>query len=278
MTSFNFFGKMKRALVVVPLVFLSAFPGLSNAESTTSLELAKQSVSNYIGAVQSGNVTEAIKWVVDTRFSSEQEQIEQYKESLTTDPFANATIESVVPNFSDSSFIANLELTRKENGEINKISLPVVERDGTWKLFLNGQETRSTAAQKLFNTQNNKRLIAPLASTFLGSYEDSTVSQGNSIYSNKFDMTETVLGITGWQQVPGLTSDSTMRYSVVYKGFLSDDTIGEIFHTGFNNWNGNAFYETISVASAHAPQGVYLKVSNPSVSHWVRVRGHIYGN
>ncbi|WP_340003377.1 hypothetical protein MHH52_14860 [Paenibacillus sp. FSL K6-0276] len=277
MTSFNFFGKLKRTLVVVPLVLLSAFPGLSNAEATSPLELAKESVSNYIDAVQSGDITEAVKWVVDTRFSSEQDQIEQYNDNLTTDPFSNASIESVLPD-SDSSFIVTLDLTRKENGEINKISLPVIEHEGTWKLLINGVETMSTAAQKLSNTQNNnKSLIAP-QSVNIGNYGDSTVGKGDSIYSNQFNMTETVLGITGWQQVGGVTVESTMRYSVVYKHFYGDDTIGEIFHTGFNYWNGAAFYETMSVAASHAPQGVHLKISNPSDAHAVRVRGHIYGN
>lgn len=268
---------MKRTLVVVPLVLLSVFPGLSNAESISPLELAKESVSNYVEAVQSGDITEAVKWVVDTRFSSEQDQIEQYKESLTTDPFSNASIESVVPD-SDSSFIATLDLTRKESGEINQISLPVIERDGIWKLFLNGVETKSTAVEKLSNLQNNKSLISPLASTLIASYGDETVGTGKSTYSSQFNMTQYSLGITGWQQVPGVTVESTMRYSVVYKGFFSDDTIGEKFHPGFNTWNGAAFYETISVASAHPPQGVYLKISNPSVAHAVRIRGHVYEN
>ncbi|MBT2290115.1 hypothetical protein J7E73_13360 [Paenibacillus albidus] len=239
MTNFNFFSKMKKTLVVVPLVLLSAFPGLTNAESTSPLELAKESVSNYVDAVHSGDVTEAVKWVVDTRFSSEQDQLKQYKESLTTDPFSNASIESIVPE-SDSTFIATLDLTRKENGETTKISLPVIEHDGTWKLFLNGQETMGAAAQKLSNTNNNKSIIAPLASTLLGSYGDSTVSQGSSIYSNQFNMTETTLGLTGWQQVPGVSSESTMRYSVVYKGFFSDDTIG------FPSLSLNAFGSSLS--------------------------------
>ncbi|AIQ60089.1 hypothetical protein [Paenibacillus borealis] len=197
---------------------------------------------------------------------------------MTTDPFSTASIESVVAE-SESKFIATLDLTRKENGETTKISLPIIEKDGTWKLFLNGQETMSTAAQKISDLQNkNKSIIAPLASTLLGSYDDTIVGTGNSFYSNQFNMTQTSLGITGWQQVPGVSVDSTMRYSVVYKGFFSDDTIGEIFHTGFNGWNGAAFYETISVGALNAPQGVYLKISNPSAAHAVRVRGHIYGN
>lgn len=272
---------MKKTLIVVPLVFLSAFPGFTNAESISQLELARQSVSNYIDAVYSGDITEAVKWVVDTRFDSQEEQIEQYNNALTSDPFSNASIVNVVPD-SDNSFIVNLDLTRKETGEINNISLPIIEHEGTWKLYLNGQETMSDAVRtrnlSITQNENNDSLVVPLDATYLGSYEDQMVSTGGSAYSNQFDMTALSLGITGWLQVPGVTSQTTIRFNVVYKGFFSDDEIGEAFHTGFNYWNGEAFYKTISVGAAHPPKGVNLKITNVSAVHWVRIKGHIYGN
>ncbi|TKH45840.1 hypothetical protein C1I60_05145 [Paenibacillus terrae] len=109
------------------MLAISVFPSLTGAESVSDEELAKQSVINYVEAVQTGNIYESVKWVVDTRFSSTDEQLEQYKESLSSNPFSDVSIKSIVPASNDT-FTASVELTRKDDGETNKVSYQVIKR------------------------------------------------------------------------------------------------------------------------------------------------------
>ncbi|MBE9917414.1 DUF4878 domain-containing protein [Paenibacillus donghaensis] len=276
MKLFSFKGKIKKAVLCVPLLVMSAFPGITGAEGITDAELAKESVSNFIEAAQSGNISDAVKWVVDTRFESTEEQVEQYKDSISSNPFSNASIKSIVPA-SENSFTASVDLTRKDTGEINNVLYPVIKQGDTWKVLINGQETMNNRVKKFIQLQEDKSAALPLASTHLGSYGDSLVKAGKSEYSNQFNMTEDRIGITGWQQIPGSLTKVDVRYSVVKKGIFSDDVYGQSFHNGMNYWDGEAFYTTVYTAG-QTYSNVYLKVTNEDLGNTVRVKGHIYGN
>ncbi len=191
-------GKVKKSLLLVPLLTISLFTGITNAESISSKELAEQSVNNYIKAVQEGDIAKAVNWVVDERFSTTEEQLSQYKEALISNPFSDVNLKSLTPN-SDGSYTALVELTRKDGGEKNTVSYPVIYKDNSWKLVINGQETMSKKVEKLIQYQNSA-VVSPLASTHLGSYSASLLKVGKSTYSDKFDMTENAVGVTGWQQ------------------------------------------------------------------------------
>ncbi|MBE0336121.1 DUF4878 domain-containing protein [Paenibacillus sp. 23TSA30-6] len=275
-SSFN--GKIKKTMLLIPLFAISVFPGFAGAESVSNEELAKQSIKNYVEAAQSGDASEATKWVIDTRFKSEQEQLKEYKESLSDNPFSDVSIKNVVSD-SDDTYTATVELTRKDDGSINTVTYPIVKKDDNWKVLVGGQETKSKKVEKLIQSQseeNSTSSVKPL-SIELTSYGDELVKSGNSIYSNsQFNMTEDRAGITGWQQIPGSVSKASVRYSIVKKGIFSDDAYGQVFQTGFNSWNGAAFYNTIYTGRQYS--GVYLKVTNEELGNTVRVRGHVYGN
>jgi hypothetical protein len=106
--SFN--GKIK-TMLLIPLFAISVFPGFAGAESVSNEELAKQSIKNYVEAAISGDASEAAKWVVDTRFNSEQEQLQEYKESASNNPFSDVSIKNVV-SASDDTYTATVELKR----------------------------------------------------------------------------------------------------------------------------------------------------------------------
>lgn len=277
------FRKMRKMLLMT-LVIMTIFPVTINANSlnNSELELAKQAVNNYIEATQKGDVYEAIKWVSDSRFDSIDDQISQYKESINTDPFSNVSIEKIVKD-SNSSFTVNLKMIRKENGEVNNVSLPVVNINGTWKLLIDGQETMSNAVRvKIQEERNiqeiNKDLISPFAAVNLGNYEASLAKSG-STYSGKFDMTDIIVGITGWQYNPGTTTSRVVMYQIVNKGLFSDDVLGETSQSGYYPTTSDAFYITLKLSNTFTPpKGVYLKAKNPSDITGVFVKGYIYEN
>ncbi|PPQ46865.1 hypothetical protein C5G87_19640 [Paenibacillus peoriae] len=266
---------------MIPLLAMSVFPGLTGAESVSNEELAKQAIKNYVEAGKSGDGLKASKWVIDTRFNSEEEQMKVYNESLKDNPFSDVNIKNVA-SASDDTYAATVELTRKDDGSINTVTYPIIKKNDSWKVLIDGQqETKSKKVEKLIQSQsventNNTSSVKPL-STELTSYGDELVKSGKSIYSNsQFNMTESSVGITGWQQVPGSVSKCAVRYIIVSKGIWSDDAYGQIFQTSFNYWNGAAFYNTIYAGQTRS--GVYLKVTDEELGNTVRVRGHIYGN
>lgn len=267
--------KVTKSLLLVPLLVLSLSTGITNAEPISSKDLAEQSVNNYIKAVQEGDISKAANWVIDERFSTAEEQLNQYKEALISNPFSEVNLKSITPN-PDDSYTALVELTRKDSGELNTVSYPVIYKDNSWKLVINGQETMSKKVEKLTRHQNSV-VISPLAATELGSYSEFLLKVGKSAYSNKFDMTENIVGVTGWQQIAGSVSDTTVRYSIVKKGLFSDDAYGQTFYTGWNYWNGAAFYITITTSS-RTYSGVHLKATNEDIGNSIAIRGHIYGN
>ncbi|MDN4090965.1 hypothetical protein [Paenibacillus polymyxa] len=275
--SFN--GKIKKTMLLIPLLAMSVFPSITSAESVSNEELAKQSIKNYVEAATSGDASEATKWVIDTRFDNEQEQLKGYKESLKDNPFSDASIKEVV-SASDATYKATVELTRKDDGSINTVTYPIIKKGDSWKVLINGQqETRSKKVEKLIQSQSqlkkNESAIKPSA-VELTSYGDDLVKSGDHIYSNqKFNMTTSSVGIQGWQQIMGSVSEMSVKYSVVDRGVFSDDEFGRTIHHGFNYWNGASFYETVNTGGQRV--GVYLKITDLD-SNTVRVRGHVYGN
>lgn len=273
-----------RRLMLISLVLLIISPNIINADSPidNEIELAKRSVISYIEATQSGDISEAIKWVIDTRFDTIDEQLNQYKESLTSDPFSTILIEDLVKE-TPSSYTVNLRLIRKDNGESNNLSLPVVNRNGQWKLLITGQETMSNAVRKQIQLERNslqikESIISPAAAVNLGNYEENLAKSG-STYSGKFNMTGLIIGITGWQYNPGTTSSRIVMYQIVKKGLFSDDVLGETSQSGYYPTSSDAFYITLKLSNTFTPpSGVYLKAKNPSDITGVFVKGYIYEN
>lgn len=184
----NFNSKTKKTMLLIPLLAMSVFPGLTGAESVSNEELAKQSIKNYVEAAKSGDALEAAKWVIDTRFKSEQEQLKEYKESLNDNPFSDVSIKNVVPASGDT-YTATVELIRKDDGSINTLTYPIIKKGDSWKVLIDGrQEIKTKWLEKYLQSQsaeNNTSSVKPL-STELTSYGGDTVwvSADDSIYSN----------------------------------------------------------------------------------------------
>ncbi|WP_379143083.1 hypothetical protein [Paenibacillus sp. sgz500992] len=279
MKKMSLFGKVTKTLIVIPLIVISAFSATTNASQISDQDLAKQSVSNYFNAIQDGDISEAVKWVIDTRFSSPEEQATEYQEFLTSDPFSVRTIESINSN-SDGTFTATIELTRKEDGSLNEITLPIVQKDGSWKLLIEGTETRNeNVITTYLNGNKSESTIMPMASVNIGNYGGVWLNGAGSTLSNKFDMHSLNIGVTVWQD-PGFSEEVIVTYQIVKNGWISYDVLGETIHgPTYKPTTGSADYIVVHNAnSGKAENGVYLKVINPSYTQGVFVKGYIYEN
>ncbi|OAB42306.1 hypothetical protein [Paenibacillus glacialis] len=268
--------KIKKTMLLVPLLVMSAFPGIVGAEGLSTEEIAKQSVSNYLEAAQSGNASEAVKWVIDTRFNSTEEQLQQYKESVN--PFSDVSLKSITPA-TNNTFLALVELTRKDDGEINEVSYPVIEQGDSWKVVIDGQETMSKKVDKLIKSKMSESKmseshISPLAD-HLGSFQD-YIGPGKKTYSNNFNMTADRVGITIWQEKTNYTKKVVVRYNIVNRNTFGDETLGQKIIDEYVPGDGSALYDTVYTGRTY--NNVSLKAINEELVDWIQVRGHIYGN
>uniref|UniRef100_A9U7N8 Predicted protein n=1 Tax=Physcomitrium patens TaxID=3218 RepID=A9U7N8_PHYPA len=256
------------------MILLTAAPVVSNAAPLDNEKLAEQAVNSYVTAIQQGNIDEAIKWVIDTRFSSTEEQKKSYEEN--NDLFSKVTVE-VVSDPENNSFAAKIDLTRRDDGTINEVSLPVIQQDGAWKVLLNGeQETKSSLVKTQYFSKEDSNVISPMASVLVGNYEY-YLSPGKATYTGSFNMVSLAVGISGWQHNPGSTKSVTGKYQVVSQGAFSDDVKGESFVTGYYPPSGSAFYTTIRIVSTTTPpQGVKVKAIDPSSQDGLDVKGYVY--
>lgn len=122
-------------------VFLSVSMSSVSKASIPDIQEAKISVENYIEAIENRNIDEIMNWVKDTRFNSPAQQRSQYLSMFSTDPFSNPKIINI-QKIDRSTMIASIELVRKENNNSEIVKLPVIKENGSWKLLINGVETR----------------------------------------------------------------------------------------------------------------------------------------
>ncbi|GED17889.1 hypothetical protein [Aneurinibacillus migulanus] len=168
-----------------------------NVGETTDIEDATQSVKAYFNAVKSGNVTEAMKHVIDVRNDkgdASATSYEEYKRMIEEDK-SEYELVSIEPA-NNTSFKANLKV--KVDGKSHNVAIPVVKNQGEWKLFVDGSVS--------FDTVNNSVSI-----NRLNSVSDSAALSNGSLSTDSFVLSEAVP--LAKYYITGLNSN---KYPVAY--------------------------------------------------------------
>ncbi|NKI22544.1 hypothetical protein HFN20_15180 [Paenibacillus dendritiformis] len=92
--------------------------------------------------------------------------------------------------------------------------------------------------------------------------------------TTKFDVDRRYLTIKGWQDT-GTSTEASVAYQVVVKGWFSDDVKGEKIIQGNYSKKGTWYEEQINVGSK-ALEGVHIKVKNLSSTNGVSGAGNAY--
>ncbi|MCM3342432.1 hypothetical protein M3650_28350 [Paenibacillus sp. MER TA 81-3] len=132
--------KITLGLTTLAIILSVSMSSVSKA-SIPDIQEAKNTVENYIEAIESKNVDEIMKWVKDTRFDSPAQQRSQYFTMFSNDPFSNASMINI-QKINNNTMSVSIELDRKSNKESEIIQLPVIKEDGKWKLLVAGVETK----------------------------------------------------------------------------------------------------------------------------------------
>lgn len=252
--------KRKSITLLATLFLLSTiFTFGVSASSSSEEESAKQSVINYIEAINTENPSEIVKWVEDIRFESTEDQIKQYEFLFTESNYSNYQLTEMNQNGQD--FKAKIKLDFKDNTESVFVDIPVRKVNNVWKLIVEGQEVRTNETISKISTPEiiSKSDVQPFADVAYWK-----MSLGITDYSTtSFNMTGRSVNIIGWQEVLGTQSEPTVSYQIVKKGFLTDDVLGETIIQGIYTQNGTRYNDSISTAMS-GNTGVHVKVVNYS--------------
>ncbi|MFB0841227.1 hypothetical protein [Paenibacillus oleatilyticus] len=243
-------------------------------------EEAKQSVQNYIKAIERKDVEEMTKWVKDTRFQSFGEQKQEYQKMFDVNPFSEFKIVDVKTRDEKTANVA-IELTRKDTKQIEKVELPIIkDNDSKWRLVLGDAETRDQNSITNGRVESQK-IISP-ASSSVAYYEFFLYKKGEIILPTKaystssFNMTGTSITINGWQQSTGSNTPVYVEYQIVVKGFFSDDVKGSFLLNGyFPKTNTDRWY-SYTISTSSPVQGAHLKIVNASAEIGCDGAGNVY--
>lgn len=252
--------RKRKSITLLATLFLlsSLFTFGVSASPSSEEEAAKQSVINYIEAINAENPSEIVKWVEDNRFESTEDQINQYEFLFTESNYSNYQLTDMNQNGQD--FEATIKLDFKDNNESVFLDIPVRKVDNVWKLIVEGQEVRTDdTISEISTPEITSSDVQPFADVAYWH-----MSIGKTTYSTtSFNMTGRSVNIIGWQEVLGTQSVPTVSYQLVQKGFLSDDVLGETIIQGIYTQNGTRYTDSISTAMS-GNTGVHVKVVNYS--------------
>ncbi|KAF6636905.1 DUF4878 domain-containing protein [Paenibacillus polymyxa] len=277
------------ALLISSLLLVIAPLSVTAASVQSEEESAKQAVVNYIDAINNKDADELAKWVDDSRFTSPDEQKKQYKELFQNDEFSSYSIGDFKQD--GKEYDVTIDLTRKDSGEVNTVTLPVVKYGDQWKLVVVGEETKSEQVKLQIQKdrgENDKieldknKIIKPQASA-IANWDFSLTKNDGGLYtrttaysSSSFNMTGNSLTMNGWQELPGTTSGVSLVYQIVKKGFVNDDVYGEQILSGRYRENGSWYSFSLSKSGLAPQTGLYIKISNPSAERGAMGAGNAY--
>ncbi|WP_430108855.1 hypothetical protein [Paenibacillus sp. B1-33] len=243
---------------------------------------AKEAVERYINASKQQDPGEMAKWAIDTRFRSTEEQINEYSSILRDNPFSSTELSSIIDN-GNNTLTANITLTRNDNGEKNNVSIPVINLDGDWKLYITGVETMSSDVKRDINKLNKFHAKNNVVTPFnqepgSHAYVNFSLMKPNcnfiycnkTAYSSTFDMDFSTVYIVGVQY----SRSDEVTYQIVKYGIISDDVYGANTFRGkytsdvpFEGWistvtrRDNVKLKVVNVSSDTGASG-YVNVYN----------------
>lgn len=105
----------------------------TNASASAEQEVSEV-VTQYLNALNDGDVTKAAQYVMDYRFRTQDELEDGYKELLKSDPITNAKVLAVSAQGRDRATVT-IGFTSHNAGDLEQ-SLVVEKKDGDWKVML----------------------------------------------------------------------------------------------------------------------------------------------
>ncbi|MCU6796528.1 hypothetical protein OB236_30825 [Paenibacillus sp. WQ 127069] len=149
----------------------------TSASAVSSEEAAvKQSVKNYISAVEKKDVNEMVQWVTDIRVSPDKQKL-LYNQVLNNNPFSDSKLIDFKQD--GEKWIANIALNRKDDTQTTEVvSIHLIKDNGKWKLLIEGVSTRNEKSLSSKAGPSSKSSIITPLSTSVSNYSFSLGKSG----------------------------------------------------------------------------------------------------
>lgn len=120
--------KLLKSLTVLFMMFIvTACTNQTNEE-----EIIKNNITSYLAAVESGTISEMIKYADDVRFPNKEDQKNEY-ESIQDD-ISETSLEKLV-KITETEYHAIIKY-KQANWDSTEITFPVIKKDDGWKIIV----------------------------------------------------------------------------------------------------------------------------------------------
>lgn len=99
---------------------------------TNDEEIIKKNITSYLAAIESGNISEMIKYADDVRFPNKQDQKNEYEN--IDDDISETSLDKLV-KITETEYHAIIKY-KQDSQDFTEITFPVIKKDDGWKIIV----------------------------------------------------------------------------------------------------------------------------------------------
>lgn len=120
--------KLLKSLTVLFMLFIV----IACTNQTNEEDIIKKNITSYLAAIESGTISEMIKYADDIRFPNKQDQKNEYEN--IQDDISETSLEKLV-KITETEYHAIIKY-KQDNRDSTEITFPVIKKDDGWKIIV----------------------------------------------------------------------------------------------------------------------------------------------
>lgn len=120
--------KLLKSLTVLFMLFIV----IACTNQTNEEDIIKKNITSYLAAIESGTISEMIKYADDVRFPNKQDQKNEYEN--IQDEISETSLEKLV-KITETEYHAIIKY-KQDNRDSTEITFPVIKKDDGWKIIV----------------------------------------------------------------------------------------------------------------------------------------------
>jgi ketosteroid isomerase-like protein len=120
--------KLLKSLTVLFMLFIV----IACTNQTNEEDIIKKNITSYLAAIESGTISEMIKYADDVRFPNKQDQKNEYEN--IQDDISETSLEKLV-KITETEYHAIIKY-KQDNRDSTEITFPVIKKDDGWKIIV----------------------------------------------------------------------------------------------------------------------------------------------
>jgi ketosteroid isomerase-like protein len=121
--------KLLKSLTVLFMLFIV----IACTNQTNEEDIIKKNITSYLAAIESGTISEMIKYADDVRFPNKQDQKNEYEN--IQDDISETSLEKLV-KITETEYHAIIKYKQDNREDSTEITFPVIKKDDGWKIIV----------------------------------------------------------------------------------------------------------------------------------------------